>query len=90
MSCSPTWFVYIVRCNDNSLYTGITTDIPRRVAEHNGKKKSARYTRVRQPICLVYSETAASRADACKREAQIKSLSRSAKLALISASSNAF
>lgn len=88
MSCSPTWFVYIVRCSDNSLYTGVTTDLQRRVAEHNGKNKSARYTRVRQPIHLVYSETAANRADACKREARIKSLSRSAKLALISTSSN--
>ncbi len=89
MSNSASWFVYIVCCNDHSLYTGVTTNVERRVEEHNSKNKSARYTRVRQPIRLVYTETAVSRSAACKREAQIKALTRSQKLALISASSKA-
>lgn len=80
----PSWFIYIVRCADDSLYTGVTTDIPRRLAEHNGSTKGARYTRSRQPVHLVYSESAPNRAQACQREWQIKQLSRKEKLMLIS------
>ncbi|WP_045856619.1 GIY-YIG nuclease family protein [Teredinibacter purpureus] len=76
------WYVYMVRCADLSLYTGVTTDVERRVKEHNGASKSARYTRARQPVVLVYQETASSRSDACKREAHIKTFSRKQKLAL--------
>lgn len=83
---SPSWFVYLVRCADGTLYTGITTDLVRRVAEHNGiGGLGARYTRSRRPVTLVYREPVASRIEACRREAAIKRLPRGAKLALIGA-----
>jgi putative endonuclease len=79
------WTVYILRCADDSLYTGITTDLERRVSEHNGHspKAGARFTRSRQPVTLAYSETALNRSEASKREMAIKSLSREQKLALV-------
>ena len=71
------WFVYIVRCADDSLYTGITKDVDRRVQEHNaGDKLAAKYTRARLPVVLVYQETCESRSAATKREIEIKQLSR--------------
>ncbi|MBT9589694.1 MAG: GIY-YIG nuclease family protein [Thiobacillus sp.] len=77
------WFVYLLRCADGTLYTGITTDIPRRLDEHNGEGGlGARYTRSRRPVTLVYSEPADSRAAASRREAAIKRLDRARKLAL--------
>ncbi len=77
------WWVYMLRCADGSLYTGITTDAARRVAEHNGDGDSgARYTRGRRPVQLVYLEAAPTRADAARREAAIKRLNRARKLAL--------
>jgi len=82
----PSWFVYLLRCADNTLYTGITTDLNRRLDEHNGKtstNKGARYTRSRRPVMLVYSETFANRASASQREYAIKKLSRCAKEQLI-------
>jgi putative endonuclease len=82
-SCTG-WYVYIIRCRDNSYYTGITTDLTRRIDEHNSSKKGARYTRPRRPVELVYSEQAASRSMATRRESQIKKLSPSAKRLLIS------
>lgn len=69
-----TWYVYIVRCSDNSLYTGITTDVERRILEHNSGPKGARYTRSRRPVALVYCEQAASRSAATCRENHIKKL----------------
>jgi putative endonuclease len=82
------WFVYILRCADDSLYTGITTELDRRVAEHNDKSKKlgARYTRSRQPVTLIYHETFESRSLASKREAEIKRLKRQQKLLLITSS----
>jgi len=79
------WSVYILRCSDDSLYTGITTDVERRVKEHNGESANlgAKFTRGRQPVKLVYQEKAASRSHATKREMEIKSLSRDLKLQLI-------
>lgn len=78
------WFVYVLRCADDSLYTGITIDIERRVNEHNeGGPKSAKYTRYRRPITLLYQETCSNRSTACKREIAIKKLTRSQKLRLI-------
>jgi putative endonuclease len=77
------WFVYLVRCNDGTLYTGVTTDIERRVATHNASKGGARYTRARQPVTLVYQAVCASRSEALSREAAIKKLSREQKLSLI-------
>jgi putative endonuclease len=78
----PNWFVYIVRCADRSLYTGVTTDLPRRLRQHNAGTAS-RYTRSRLPVELAYREKAAGRGAALQREAAIKRLSRSAKEHLI-------
>jgi putative endonuclease len=78
------WRVYIVRCADGSLYTGIARDVVRRVAAHNADGGAgASYTRSRRPVTLVYQETAADRSAASKREYQIKQLSRAEKLALV-------
>jgi predicted GIY-YIG superfamily endonuclease len=77
------WFVYLVRCADESLYTGISTDVPARVAAHNAGQ-GARYTRARLPVELVHVERKKSRSTALRREAQIKSLPRAAKLRLTS------
>lgn len=82
------YIVYILRCKDKSLYTGITTDIKRRIDEHNGvagnEKTAAKYTRARRPVELVYSESYASRSTASKREAEIKKMTRVKKLDLLS------
>ena len=83
MNTPSNWFVYILACNDNSLYTGITTDLERRVDEHNEGSKGAKYTRARRPVKLVYSESATDRSAATKREMQLKSLSPQKKQALI-------
>ena len=77
------WWVYIVAGSDESLYTGITTDRERRIAEHNDLKKGAKYTRNRRPVDLVYSEMHPDRSTASKREYEIKKLSRAEKLKLI-------
>ena len=77
------WWVYIVTCSDESLYTGITTDRERRIVEHNDSKKGAKYTRNRRPVDLVYSEMHPDRSTASKREYEIKKLSRAEKLKLI-------
>ena len=77
-----TWHVYLVRCADGSLYTGITTDLARRVASHNAGK-GAKYTRSRLPVVLVWSETAAGDGAAKRREYAVRSMSRAEKLRLI-------
>jgi len=85
------WSVYIVRCADNSLYTGVTTDMRRRLDQHNGLvKNGAKYTRNRQPVELVYQESAVSRSEACKRESLIKCLNKSQKEQLIAKKSEKF
>lgn len=76
------WYVYILRCADDTLYTGSTDDIPRRLAAHSSGK-GAKYTRGRGPLELVYSEELPSHSDALKREIAIKRLTRQEKLALI-------
>lgn len=76
------WFVYMLRCADGSLYTGITTDVNRRCQQHNAGTAS-RYARSRGPIRLVYQEAHADRSQASKREAAIKALSRRQKEAMI-------
>jgi predicted GIY-YIG superfamily endonuclease len=76
------WFVYLLRCADKSLYTGITCDVSRRCEQHNGGTAS-RYTRSRLPVKLVYQESHGSRSLALKREAAIKNLSRLEKESLI-------
>jgi putative endonuclease len=76
--------VYLLRCRDGSLYTGITNDLPQRLASHRRGTASA-YTRSRLPITLAYQEIVSDRGSALKREAAIRRLSRAAKLALCSA-----
>lgn len=77
-----TWKLYILRCADGTLYTGITTDVERRFAEHSSGK-GAKYTRGRAPLELVYSEECGDKSTALKRELEIKSLSREEKMKLI-------
>jgi len=78
------YYIYILQCADETLYTGITTDLTRRVHEHNHTLKGARYTRIRRPVSLVYSEAYPDRSSASKREYAIKKgMSREEKLALI-------
>ncbi|WP_373047509.1 GIY-YIG nuclease family protein [Vulgatibacter sp.] len=78
---SAPWFVYLLRCADGSLYAGATTDVERRVAQHDAGRGAA-YTRARRPVELVWSEPAADRSAALRREAAIKRLSRREKLLL--------
>lgn len=76
------WYVYILRCGDDTLYCGITPDIEKRLEQHRSGK-GAKYTRGRGPLELVYSEVCDSHSDALKREAAIKRLTRPQKLILI-------
>ena len=76
------WVVYILECSDESLYTGITKELDRRVAEHEDVS-GAKFTRGRGPFKVVYKEAQPSRSEALRREIEIKSLRRSAKRALI-------
>ena len=77
-----TWKLYILRCRDGSLYTGITTDVKKRFAAHNAGK-GAKYTRGRGPLELVYSEDCGDHSTALKRELEIKALTREEKMKLI-------
>ena len=78
------YYVYIVKCADETLYTGIAKELERRIDEHNGSDKGAKYTRVRRPVTLVYSEEYEDRSLASKREYEIKKkMSRAEKLKLI-------
>jgi putative endonuclease len=79
---SASWFVYIIRCKDSMLYTGITTDLSRRIQAHNSGN-GGRFTSCRSPVELLYSEDNFTRPEALKREAVIKSLPRAKKLELI-------
>ena len=72
-----------MRCSDRSLYTGVTTDLNRRVVEHNTGKTAAAYTRSRRPVLLVYQQKCASRSAALKREIAIKKLDRAGKQKLV-------
>ena len=78
------WYVYLLRCNDNSLYAGITTDISRRLHQHNHTKLGAKYTRAKRPVTLVFLETASNKSTASKREYQLKKLTKTAKEELVS------
>jgi putative endonuclease len=77
------WQVYIILCSDDSLYTGITTDMERRFLQH-AQGRGAKYFRGRQPLRVVYREDGHSRSSAAGREAQIKAMSRPDKLGLVS------
>ena len=86
------WYIYMLLCNDNTTYFGITTDLKRREKEHNGldiklgskaKSRGAKYTRARRPVEIVYSEVSENRQTASIREAELKKLKRVARLKLI-------
>lgn len=80
---SQPWFVYLLLCSDQTLYTGITTDPQQRLHEHNHSDRGARYTRGRRPVRLVYCEQVADRSQALRREYRIKGYSRRQKEALV-------
>ena len=77
------WYLYVVRCGDDTLYTGITTDLARRLNEHNTSKRGAKYTKARRPINLVYYELYQSRSNAQKAEHKFKKLTRTQKEKII-------
>lgn len=76
------WYLYILRCKDGSLYTGITTDVGKRLEAHRAGK-GAKYTRGRGPLELVYREECGTHSEALKRELQVKALSREEKIQLV-------
>jgi len=80
------YYLYIVECSDKTLYTGITTDLERRIAEHNSTELGAKYTFSRRPVKLVYSKKFKNRSTVSKKEASIKKLKRVQKLKLIKSS----
>lgn len=77
------YFLYILQCFDNTFYTGITTNLDRRIKEHNNSKLGAKYTKVRRPVKLVYSKDFLNRSEASIEESRIKKLSRSQKIDFI-------
>ena len=82
-TAEPLWYVYLLRCADSSLYTGITTNPERRLRQHNGELAGgAQYTRGRRPVTLLWTETGPERAGAQRREAAVRRLSRGDKLRL--------
>jgi len=76
------WYVYILRCVDDTLYTGITNNIDRRLKAHNAGTAS-KYTRSRRPVTMIYQEEAETKGDALRRELAIKTMTRSQKQSLI-------
>jgi putative endonuclease len=77
------YFVYILKCKDGTLYTGVTSDLMRRVVEHNSSKLGAKYTKARRPVELIYSKDFEDRSKAQIEEARIKKLTRLEKLKII-------
>ncbi|MEI7810683.1 MAG: GIY-YIG nuclease family protein [bacterium] len=77
------YYLYILKCADETLYTGITTDLERRLVEHNTSKKGAKYTMARRPVEIVYSKRFKNRSNASKEEARIKKLTKAEKLSMI-------
>lgn len=77
------WYVYMVRCADGTFYTGITTEVGRRVEEHNVSDLAAKYTRTRRPVVLVYSVAVKNKSAASKLEARIKKSTRLDKIRLV-------
>ena len=82
------WYLYILRCKDNTFYTGITTDVEKRLEAHQSGK-GAKYTRGRGPLALVYKEECGDHSEALKRELEVKALTRAEKLKLIEKNSEA-
>ncbi len=84
MDIIPTpYTLYLLRCNDSTLYTGITVDIKRRILEHNSSDKGAKYTRSRRPCVMVYHEQFNTKSEALKREIAIKKMSKAKKETLV-------
>lgn len=79
------YYVYMLRCADKTLYTGIARDVGKRLREHNEGQRGAKYTKARRPVTLVYTEPAADRSAALKQEHQLRQLTRAEKQALITA-----
>lgn len=77
------YYLYVLKCADRTLYTGITTNLVRRLAEHNTSRRGAKYTRSRRPVKLVFSKKFRTRSTATKGEARMKGLSRTEKLAVV-------
>lgn len=77
------YYLYILKCSDDTLYTGIAVDLQRRLREHNNSKLGSKYTRVRRPVELVYAKEYSDRSSASKEESRIKKLTRLEKLKLI-------
>ena len=88
MPSTTNWLVYMILCTDNSLYTGITNDIERRLEQHASGAQGAKYFRGRQPRRVVYLESGHDRGSASRQEARIKKLRRAAKTRLIQSDSN--
>jgi putative endonuclease len=84
---NKTWCIYILKCSDNTLYTGVTNDLENRLFQHNHGTTGAKYTRARRPVELVYSELFEDKISAMKREYAVKKLSRQKKLLLINENS---
>ena len=82
------YFVYILKCADDTLYVGITNNLERRLKQHNGAKNGAHYTKIRRPVKIVYKEVLETLSLALKREYELKSLSRAKKLSLIESTLN--
>jgi putative endonuclease len=80
---NKTWVLYILECADSTLYTGITTDLDRRLSEHNSSPRGARYTRARRPVSVVASWDLPDRGSATKAEAAFKRLTRAHKLEIV-------
>jgi putative endonuclease len=87
MPANSPWFVYLLRCADGSLYAGITTDVARRIAEHNSGRDGARYTRARRPVQLAWQQPVNSRSEASRCEYLLRRLSKAQKEALVAAGS---
>jgi putative endonuclease len=81
------WYVYIVQCSDGTLYTGVTTDVERRLYEHNNSKLASKYVRARRPAQLIYQRTMRNKVAAFQEEYRIKMLTKEAKLMLINKAS---
>ena len=81
---SQPYYVYLVRCSDGSIYTGITTDVARRLVEHNHPTKGAKYTRTKQPVTVIYQENCLDRSTALRREYALKRLDHTEKSLLAS------
>lgn len=87
MTIQKKWMMYVVECSDGTLYTGITTDIKRRILEHNFSMRGAKYTKSRRPVKLKFSMSALTHSDAAKKEARFKKLTKTEKVRIINAQS---